>query len=196
MTKLLSSANPTPTALRWWLLALLLVCPLFFCPGGKGAEEGSKEHQIKAAFLYNFTKFVVWPEPRPGSPGDAFVMGVLGRNPFGNELEKVVRGRMVGGRKLLVKYLSSVSEATTVDLLFVAEGEESRLGPSMKSLHSHSVLTVGESSRFEALGGIITFSTLQDKIRFGINRQEGQAAGLKISPQLLKLAIPARSGNP
>jgi hypothetical protein len=82
-----------------------------------------------------------------------------------------------------------------VDILFVPAGEERRLANDLKFLHQAAVLTVGETSQFAALRGIITFSMDADRIRFEINRGASQSAGLKISPQLLKLALSARKGN-
>ena len=172
------------------LLAVTVLC----CGAAAGAEAATKEHQIKAAFLYNFTKFITWPAQGEGAK-EPFVIGVLGRNPFGNDLANIARGRNVGGRQLLVVNLATVEEARGVNLLFVPAGEEARLGNALGSLHAASVLTVGESSRFAALGGIITFSMADDKIRFSINREAGSRAGLKISPQLLKLAISSRPGK-
>jgi hypothetical protein len=160
------------------------------------ADTVTKEHQIKAAFLYNFTKFVTWPAHRPGRPDPVFVIGVLGRNPFGNELENIARGRKVGGLPLQVRHLVSVQDATQVDLLFVPSGEEAQLGSDLPALHASAVLTVGESASFAALGGIINFHMVKDKIRFEINRAAGTRAQLKISPQLLKLALSARKGMP
>ncbi|MEN3942978.1 YfiR family protein [Prosthecobacter sp. SYSU 5D2] len=172
--------------LAW--LALLAV------PAGVVPAAGAvtKEHQIKAAFLYNFTKFITWPAQRPGRPEPVFVIGILGRNPFGTELENIARGRKVSGLPLQIRYLKSVNEAPGVDLLFVASGEEALLGTSLSALHEASVLTVGESASFAKLGGIINFRMVEDKIRFEIYRDAGARARLKISPQLLKLAITAR----
>lgn len=158
------------------------------------ADSVPKEYQLKAAFLYNFTKFVVWA-PRAVDKDAALVIGVLGVNPFGDELEKIVSSRSVGGRRIEVRFLSSAAEARAVHMLFIPAGEERRVAGEMDALHAASVLTVGETSRFADMGGIITFSMEADKIRFEINREVAAYAGLKISPQLLKLATSARKGN-
>jgi hypothetical protein len=150
--------------------------------------EVSKEYQVKAAFLYNFTKFVEWP---PASFADAtspIVIGVLGQNPFGHELERIVQGRTVNGRAISVIFIHTAGEvpALHLHLLFVPAGEETRL-PSA-AWQNAAVVAVGESADFAALGGTIIFTREADKVRFAIKLESAERAGLKISAQLLKLA--------
>jgi len=166
-----------------------VLCGLL-CPGGhpaRGANvEVPKEYQVKAAFLYNFTKFVEWPPASFADETSPIVIGVLGRNPFGDELEKIVKDRTVNHRTILVKLIHTADEVSTVQLLFVPVGEESRL-PTAAWQHA-AVVVVGESPHFAAAGGIITFLREADKVRFAINLESAERAGLKISAQLLKLA--------
>lgn len=185
---------PTPFAgvLRQWMLALALVFLGYGAQVACSADGVSREYQIKATFLLNFTKFIVWPPQRSSNP---LIIGVLGRNPFGNELDKVVQTAVSGGRDIRVRILNSAAEASDVNLLFVPSGEERKLAGQLSVFHQASVLTVGETPEFSSLGGIITFSKEDENIRFEINREAGTAASLKISPQLLKLARSARQGN-
>lgn len=178
-----------------FLLALVLL-GLFpwGAPPASGADEVSKEYLLKAAFLYNFTKFVVWP-PRSSSEDRSLVIGVLGANPFGGELERLVSGRNVGGRGIEIRFIKSVDEARAAHMVFVPDGEERKVSGAMDKLHAAGVLTVGESSLFAGLGGIVTFKMEGDKIRFEIQREAALRAGLKISPQLLKLATSNRKGS-
>jgi hypothetical protein len=148
----------------------------------------AKEYQLKAAFLYNFTKFVEWPSQRFADETSPIVIGVLGRNPFGDELEKIVQGRKINGRTVAVRLLNSAAEARAVHVLFVSAGAEPQLADAMDALRTAGVLTVGESDKFMALGGVITFALETGKVRFEINQDAGENAGLKISAQLLKLA--------
>lgn len=168
----------------------LLLCAA--CASHATGAEIAKEYQVKAAFLYNFTKFVEWPDRCYAGPDAPFVIGVLGRNPFGEELEKLVRGRMVAGRAIVAVQLSAIEPATTVHLLFVANGEEKKIEPQMAALRRAGVLTVGESDRFTGLGGVVTFIRREDQVRFEINAGSAGESGLKISAQLLKLATTVR----
>lgn len=156
-----------------------------------GAEI-AKEYQIKAAFLYNFTKFVEWPSRCFAAPDAPFVIGVVGRDPFGDELKKLVRDRTVAGRAIVAVQLTAIEPATTIHLLFVANGEEKKIEPHLATLRSAGVLTVGESERFTALGGIVTFIRREDQVRFKINAASAGGSGLKVSAQLLKLATLVR----
>ncbi len=162
------------------------------------AEETapSREQLIKAAFLYNFTKFVDWP-PRSFSGGrDPICIGVLGHSPsaaaLAGALEQTVAGRSVNGRGVVVKRVDGAGEASAVHMLFVPAPDEVRFA-EMKPAFAHSaILTVGESPSFLRAGGVINFVVEDDKIRFEINAAAAERAGLRISAQLRKLARPAR----
>ena len=135
-----------------------------FCLGGPAAfgveAEVSKEYQVKAAFLYNFTKFIEWPRERFAGESSPIVIGVLAVNPFGDELEKIVQGRTVNGRAIQVKPVRTAEEALAVHLLFVPAGEETRLPAA--TWRNAAIVAVGESDEFAALGGTITFTHAGD----------------------------------
>lgn len=152
----------------------------------RAAELALAEHQIKAAFLYNFTKFITWPGKRPA---DDFVIGVLGNDAFADELRPLVRDRTIGGRPVRVKLIGAMAEAWPLEVLFVPAGSEDKIAIQLKQLQRAGVLTVGETADFAALGGVVTFHRQGGKVRFSINRASASEAGLKISPQLLKLAV-------
>ena len=167
------------------LLALfLLVSP--------ATAEVPREYQVKAAFLYNFAKFVQWPQSRFPSPESPLVIGVLRANPFGAELEKAVNGRQINGRPVVVRLVTGSAAARQTHLLFIGSGQDANLADLQATLKGHAVLTVGESSSFARQGGIITFTPQNGTVRFAINRQTADEAGLKISAQLQKLAVGAR----
>ena len=146
----------------------------------------SKEYQIKAAFLYNFTKFVQWPPERFANENSPIVIAVLGQNPFDDELDKLVRDRLVNGRAISVRYIETAADIPAAHIVFVAAGTETRLEAGL--FGEPGVLTVGESADFAARGGIIRFTLLDEKVRFEINQGSAEKAGLKLSGQLLKLA--------
>ena len=174
----------------------LLVLVLLFCLQGVGfaseEEAGvSREYQVKAAFIYNFTKFVTWPKDHFRSGSEPIIIGVLGSNPFQHELAEAVRNREVQGRRFFVKSSISVDEALGVDLLFVPAGRESMLArETIQVLHMSGVLTVGESPCFAGKGGIIIFTLQDEKVRFLLNTDEALANGFHFSAQVLQLALP------
>src|SRR5438128_8118343 len=166
------------------LSALLgAACIYFQVPHQASAQSlSSREYNIKAAYLYNFIKYVDWP-----SYGDTITIGVLGYDPFGTALAPL-NGKMVKRRRLVIKHLDSVREAQQCQIIFVSSSEKQRLQEIFESLRSARVLTVGETQGFADGGGIINFIEENNKIRFEINADAARRTGLNISSELLKLA--------
>lgn len=158
---------------------------------GFAAPDPGKEYQLKAAFLYNFTRFVEWPNAKLPS-GEPFVIGLWQTNPFGRDLEATIGDRTTHGRKIVVRTCASLDEARRTHVLFIGAGETAALKETVGELHASHVLTVGESRAFANASGIITFSLEGDKLRFEINLDSGDDAKLKLSAQLLKLATGVR----
>jgi hypothetical protein len=155
----------------------------------------SREYEIKAAFIYNFTKFVEWP-PQSFPPGtEPIVIAVLGDSPCAAALEDLTKGRKVNGHAILVKRVESKEDAGAAQVLFVGSQAEARFDRIEPAIAAAPVLTVGESPQFAATGGAINFVMQGDKVRFEINLASADQAGVKISAQLLKLALAVhRSG--
>lgn len=173
-----------------WLAAAIGLLALSVAFGATPAETAAaKEYQVKAAFLYNFTKFVEWPRDESGKGQRAFVIGVLGRDSFRVELEAAVRGRKVNGRVIEVRVLRSFAEAVGAQIVFLSQAVE--LAPG-QDWPPRGVLIVGETETVLEHGGAIAFTFADDKLRFAINVDAATQAGLKISAQLQKLAVHVR----
>lgn len=173
-----------PSPLQRTLFSALLA--LVFVTHGAAA---TREYQLKAAFLYNFTKFIEWPPDRFPTPESPIVIGVLGVNPFNGELTQVVEGRLVNGRAVSVRAVTTTEEAKAVHLLFIPAGQEIRFEAIRSQLDSNAVVTVGETARFTALGGLIRFVNEADKIRFAVREHTEHPLKVRLSAHLLKLAI-------
>jgi hypothetical protein len=174
-------------------LVLPALALLWALPSNAGAADGAaaapgRECEIKAAFLYNFTKFIDWPAQTFANADTPIVMGVLGDSPCVQALERLVQDRKVNGRTLVVRRITSAEQAKVTQLLFVGSAQEGQFAGLEPALHSLPVLTVGESPAFATLGGAIDLLPQGDKIRFEINIDAAEHAGLKISAQLQKLA--------
>ncbi len=157
----------------------------------RAAETQPTEYQLKAAFLFNFAKFVDWPSDAFPERDSPLIIGVLGEDPFGDDLKETVRNKLVSGHPLSVKATNSVAEARKCHILFISTSENRRLRQLLDGIRDASVLTVGESEQFLDDGGIIKFSIQGQKIRFEINPAAAKRAGLKISSKLLSLAARA-----
>lgn len=171
------------------VLAAVLLCASLLAGVSAQASSSVKEAQIKAAFLYNFTKFVEWPEASLGAPSDVFVVGLFGDSTLLPMLEATVKGRQVNGRKILVKRVVTAAELSAVHMLFVEESEETRFGNVWAKVPDSNVLLVGESPSFLASGGCIRLLLDEQRLRFEINVSSAERAHLRISSQLQSLAV-------
>jgi hypothetical protein len=177
--------------------ALVSILAVSLLVGGvlspKARAQSPSEYQVKAAFLYNFAKFVEWPSNLFRDGHDPLVLCVAGDDSFGNLLDAVVQGKMANGRLLTVRRLQREDEARGCQILFISSSERNRVRPVLKSLNGASVLTVGETEGFAQQGGMINFTLEVNRVHFEINVDAAERAGLKISSKLLSLAkiVPA-----
>lgn len=152
------------------------------------AQTVSREYQLKAVFLYNFAQFTDWPTtafPKTNSP---VVIGIFGKDPFGNVLDDTVKGESINGRSLVVRRFARLEDINECQLLFISASETNRLPQILSAVKGRSTLTVGETDNFVLSGGIILFATSNNKIRLRINLDAARQANLTISSKLLRLA--------
>ena len=147
--------------------------------------ERVDEYQVKAAFLFNFAKFINWPNADAGRP---IVIAIVGEDPFGEAIDEVVRGRNVEGRSFLVRRLRHSDDLGTSDIVFVSGSEERRTPEILARVRPAGVLTVGETPHFVRDGGLVLFYVEGNRVRFQINKPGVERARVRISSQLLSLA--------
>ena len=170
-----------------WGLTLVLLLPVV---GVHPQESQPSEYRLKAAFLFNFAKYVEWPAAAFPDKTSPLIIGVLGKSPFDGDLEQTIRNKTINGRPLQIKEIRhSVTEAASCHILFICTSEKKRLPEIFRGLRDAHVLTVGETDRFTQTGGMINFVPEGNKIRFEINDDAAKKAGLKISSKLLNLAL-------
>lgn len=172
---------------------MLLVLLLFILSIQLTAESEDwdhfQEYEVKAAFIYNLAKFTEWPDQSDLFHEDStIVIGILGDDPFGFSIEKVIGGKTVRGRVIQVKRFQSIEEIQSCQVLFISRSEDSNLSHILPVLQSMSVLTVSDLSEFNRSGGMVRFFIEQNKIRLAINVEAVERAHLKISSKLLSLA--------
>lgn len=172
---------------RWRDLALL---PALLIPGAAHAQgsPGSIEYQVKAAYLLNFTRYVEWPASAFSAPAAPLEICVLGQDPFGDELKRATANRSSQGHPILVRRARDRSELEGCHLVFVGEQESRRLAESPRKLTSFGVLTVGDTEQFARDGGVIGFLISNETVRFVVNLDARDRAGLRISSRVLTLA--------
>ncbi len=151
------------------------------------ADASKLEYRVKAAFLYNFARFVEWPENGPRSYGPV-VIGVLGKDPFGSILDSTIRDKTAGGRPLVVRRLKDPREARECHLVFIGSDQRRYLSRVLNELDGSGALTVGELDAFLDEGGMINFAIEDRRVVLDINLDAAREAGLDVSSQLLKVA--------
>jgi len=185
-----------------WVLLLCLSAAVF----AQGAVDSTdKEYQVKAAFLYNFIKFVDWPEEKLADVNEPIIIGIIGKDSFSDIFEaledKKIKNKMVivqkfkgfeelkkDGQHAQAELEAQIQRIRKCHLLFVCSSETNSEKDIINSVRGHNVLTVGEREDFMESGGIINFVVEEKKVRFEVNLDACEKEKLKISSQLLKLA--------
>ena len=172
--------------------ALLLLA--IACLSAAVRAQETREEQVKAAFLYNFTKFVDWPDSAlpPSSP---FVVCVFADDGFRKELEAILSQEQVRGRHITIAP-PNVDDIRSCHLVYFARGEAERHSKMLAAAKQAPVLTVGEGRRFLEQGGLIAFMLENDRVRFAVSKRGADAAGLAVSSKLLRVARPFDEKQP
>lgn len=173
---------------RLWALVAILAA----LPGPVYAQAPTSDTAVKAAMLYNFTKFIEWPAIDGGRP---VTLCVVGRTAIADALVQSVRGKLIAGRTLSVTAMASDKTLSSCDVVFIDASETQRSAPALKTLRTQPVLTVSDGKNFARTDGISEFYVEDGRLRFVINTDAARRAGLQISSRLLGLAKIVRDGD-
>jgi hypothetical protein len=164
----------------------------------------SQEHQIKAAFLYNFVMFTDWPQSKVAEP-NTITIGLLGEHPFGDAFDPI-KNKTVKNKRLIIKdlgrfrksfpqgdagkleFANYIEQLRKCHVLFICDSERENFKAIINAVKGYGVLTVGETADFLDINGIITFIPGTDKTVFEVNQKVCEQEGLKISSKVLRLA--------
>jgi hypothetical protein len=183
------AARGVPRVRRRLCVALWLAVFTFLSAAYSPAQQvGPTESQVKAAYLFNFGKFVRWPAP-PDSRKHSLEICVLGKNPFGSVLDATVKGETIDGKSVVARSVLSLHEAESCHILFVSQSEEARLTAILAGAKRLQALTVSDIPHFAERGGMIGLVNQADRIRFEVNVAPLENAGLTVSSELLKVAL-------
>lgn len=159
-------------------------------------SERGQEYKIKAAFLYNFIKFVEWPKEKVAD-SNSITIGIIGKNPFGKAFEPL-KNKQVKDKRVIVEQFKSFDESKQPNvqiealrnchILFICRSEAEHLNKIIKSIEGHSVLTVGDTEDFLESGGIINFLKEKEKVCFEIDNKAAKQEEIDIRSKLLRLA--------
>lgn len=169
------------------LLSIWLICANASLLPAQAQPGAATEYQVKAAFLYNFAKFVEWP-PEALPDDRPFIIGILGQDPFDGLIDEAVAGKTVRDRRIVVKRYSKMEDAIESQILYISASEGENAIRIAKRIGRAPILTVSDADRFAEQGGMVQLMVEQNRVRFAINVAAVERAGLKPSSQLLKLA--------
>jgi hypothetical protein len=156
--------------------------------GSGRAAQTSGEYDVKAAYLYNFAKFVEWPPQSFPSPGAPFAICILGQDPFGHALDAIVQGERIQGKPLVVRRLTGWDDAELCQILFVSTSEQDDFQQLLGTHSFPRTLTVGEVPQFLKAGGHISFFLEGGSVRFAVNPANVARTELRISSKLMRVA--------
>lgn len=145
------------------------------------------EYDVKAAFLYNFAEFVIWPGEGEEVGGN-LTLCVVGPDPFGPALERVLEGKAVRGRPIVMRRLGFVDEVGACDLVFVSESLARDPHELLAAARGRGILTIADSGDFARRGGAINLVDRGNRVAFEINPAAVKREGLQVSSKLLRLA--------
>lgn len=152
------------------------------------AAVAPAEYRVKAVFLFNFAQFVDWPPDAFTDPGQPFVIGVLGKDPFGAELDAVVRGETVSHRPLVVERYNNIADLHNCHILYIARSEVGHLAQILEALKGRSVLTVSDADGDDQAGVMIRLVNRSNRVGLQIDVGAAKASHLTISSKLLRPA--------
>lgn len=167
----------------WLRLFIVLLAPVVV------GQTPNVEYRIKAAYLLNFAKFVSWPSHAFAAPDSPIVIGILGKDPFGAEIDQTVAGKKIEERPLQIRRLNENDQLDGCHILFIADSERKHRPYIVENARRLPILTVGETEDFTDAGGMIRFLKYDNTIRFEIDLEPVQRANLKISSKVLQVAI-------
>ena len=179
---------PQSAAVKLYGLILLAVCAFLSGRPLAAQSQGLTEYEIKAGFLFNFTKFVEWPSGAFVNSNAPIILGIVGENPFGSLLREAAAGKAINGRAVLVRQFKEGEDLRSCQILFIASTDKKQLTQTLEKLKGSMVLTVGEGSVFTRSGGMIAFVVEGNKVRLEIDLEAVSEANLKISAKVIAVA--------
>jgi hypothetical protein len=176
-----------PMLPRTLIISILLLAAVS-CTGTRLCAEMRKptEYEVKAAYIYNFAKFVEWPV-RFRDRSDVIHVCIIGYDPFGPSLA-TIEGKAAGGKRIETRRLTSHQQAGSCEMLYIAGSEEGDLERVFEAVKDTPVLTIGDTNGFTQRGVMVNFYMENNKVLFEINPNAAMRAGLKISSALLRIA--------
>lgn len=168
------------------MAAVLLGIAVFTAP--VLAQKAASPDELKAAFVFQFTNYVQWPDGAFKDASAPIVIGIAHNAPMSKALAVAIKGKTVGNRSVQVVDVTDEATAATCQILFIDASDDKRVDEYLKGVVTKPVLTVSDDDNFTGEGGIIRLFERDNKLRIEINVDQAGRSGLTISSKLLSLA--------
>ncbi|HEY2615097.1 MAG TPA: YfiR family protein [Chthoniobacterales bacterium] len=156
--------------------------------GTLAAAPSQNEYALKSVFLYNFCRFIDWPDSAFSSASEPLIIGIVGEDPFGSLLTEAVEGEKYHDRPIRIDHYRGPGDIKHCHLLFVSHSEAGRVDQILAIVAGKSVVTVGETADFLDHGGMIALTPERNRVRLQINSGALHSVGLAVSSKLLRVA--------
>ena len=168
---------------------ILLVLSLLTFGRRRAADPAAlAEHQIKALYLYNLTKYVEWPADAFANTNAPFTIGLMAGPELKGDLLEIIRGKAINGRDIVVRSIQGTQDVKSCQLIFLESGDKQRLSQALIAAKDFPVLPVGFSEDFLTSGGIISFARKDNKLRLRIDMDAARRARLSVSAKPMSVA--------
>ena len=169
---------------RLYTFIVLLIVALS-APVANNAQDNGGEYKFKTVFIYNFTKYIVWPDD-----GNELVIGIYGSNPVVIEaFQRMAAAKTAHSKKLIIKTFPTLAAMEKCHILFIPYESSDSLGKILGKTKGNNTLVITEKEGMATAGSCINFINVDGKLKFEFNQAVAEEQGLKISSQLLGLAI-------
>jgi len=170
------------------LIACAAALAMVVSPAGGAAHLEPTEYGLKSVFLYQFCRFMEWPNSAFSSPSDPLIIGVIGDDPFGSLLREAVEGETYHGRPIRIEHYRNPRDIKRCHILFVSRSSVDEMGDILAAVAGKSVVTVGETDDFLDQGGMIALTADRNRVRLRVNQSSLRAANVDVSSKLLRVA--------
>ena len=162
---------------------------LFACYANAAIPPQATEYEVKAAYIYNFARFIEWPAAAFTGPSDPIRLCIFGKDPFGDIVDRTLRGKTVAQHPFVVIRIDEIEKTRDCHIVFVSRVESARLDAVLEAVHDRPVMTIVDEEGAVQRGAILNFALRDGRVRFAVNTDSAQRSGLSLSSQLIKLAI-------
>jgi|SRR5580658_1015400 hypothetical protein len=169
---------------RWARLWIVLAI------AGAMAQPKPSEYDVKAAYLFNFGKFMRLSGAAGGPRHANFEICILGRDPIGHVIDDITANENIDNRAVrVVRVTDAYAAARECDVAFISPEEGEGIQADLTALGKSDVLTVSDAPEFLKAGGMIQFVTQGNHVRFAVNLDAVGRTHLVLSSELLRVAL-------